>query len=273
MCGPAVVASTQPRARNRRSSGMLREPDLGIILTTWSGDPLPWIGVLLASALYLAPFGSWIGRTRRTGSRVADRGLAGGGRHHRDRARLRGRRLRREPLQRPHGPAPAAVDGRPSPARPRGADDPRAARGEPKGSPVAPPSRPAFLAGQSGLLAPGRLDLLFAVAMWATHFSPLFNAALENHALHSLEHLIYLVAGVLFWWPVIAADPMRWRLTPSVAWPYLAAQMPFNTAVGLAIYFAPGILYPHYASSAGPGDPIRSPTSRSPESSCGGSAT
>jgi putative membrane protein len=29
---------------------------------------------------------------------------------------------------------------------------------------------------------------------------------------------------------------------------YLAAQMPLNTAVGLAIYFAPTILYPHYAS-------------------------
>src|SRR6185503_18892032 len=33
---------------------MLREPDLGIILTTWSGDPLPWIGVVLASVLYVA---------------------------------------------------------------------------------------------------------------------------------------------------------------------------------------------------------------------------
>jgi putative copper resistance protein D len=90
--------------------------------------------------------------------------------------------------------------------------------------------------------------VVFAVAMWATHFSLLFNAALENHALHSVEHLIYLGAGVLFWWPVIAADPMRWRLSPIGRMAYLAAQMPFNTAVGLAIYFAPGILYPHYAS-------------------------
>src|SRR5678816_2313689 len=32
---------------------MLRQPDLGIILSTWSGDPLPWIGVVLGTVLYL----------------------------------------------------------------------------------------------------------------------------------------------------------------------------------------------------------------------------
>jgi putative copper resistance protein D len=89
---------------------------------------------------------------------------------------------------------------------------------------------------------------LFAVVMWATHFSPIFNAALENEAIHSAEHLAYLIAGVLFWWPVIGADPVRWRLRPIGRMVYLASQMPVNTAVGLAIYFAPAVLYPHYAS-------------------------
>lgn len=89
---------------------------------------------------------------------------------------------------------------------------------------------------------------LFAVVMWVTHFSPLFDAALENELLHTLEHMLYLVAGLLFWWPVIGADPMRWRLRPIGRMVYLAAQMPFNTAVGLAIYFAPNVLYAHYAT-------------------------
>jgi cytochrome c oxidase assembly factor CtaG len=89
---------------------------------------------------------------------------------------------------------------------------------------------------------------IFAVVMWATHFSPLFNAALEDDSLHSLEHLLYLAAGVLFWWPVVGADPSRWRLGPIARMAYLAGQMPFNTAVGLVIYFAPGVLYAHYAT-------------------------
>ncbi|MGZ6299365.1 MAG: cytochrome c oxidase assembly protein, partial [Candidatus Limnocylindria bacterium] len=69
---------------------------------------------------------------------------------------------------------------------------------------------------------------LFAIVMWATHFSPIFNAALENQAIHSGEHLLYLLAGVLFWWPVICADPSRWRLSPVGRMVYLASQMPFN---------------------------------------------
>ncbi|MEP7040488.1 MAG: cytochrome c oxidase assembly protein [Chloroflexota bacterium] len=88
---------------------------------------------------------------------------------------------------------------------------------------------------------------LFAVVMGATHFTPVFNAALEDDVIHSGEHLLFLASGALFWWPVIGADPIRWRLGPISRLVYLAAQMPFNTAVGLAIYFAPNILYPHYA--------------------------
>jgi putative copper resistance protein D len=89
--------------------------------------------------------------------------------------------------------------------------------------------------------------VVFAVVLGATHFTPLFNAALEDETLHSAEHLLFLIAGLLFWWPVIGADPLRWRLTAVARMVYLAAQMPFNTAVGLAIYFAPTVLYPHYA--------------------------
>jgi cytochrome c oxidase assembly factor CtaG len=90
--------------------------------------------------------------------------------------------------------------------------------------------------------------IVLSVVMWATHFSPLFNAALENQLIHSLEHLLYLGAGLLFWWPVVGADPNRWRLGSIGRMAYLAAQMPVNTAVGLVILFAPGVLYPHYAT-------------------------
>jgi cytochrome c oxidase assembly factor CtaG len=89
---------------------------------------------------------------------------------------------------------------------------------------------------------------LFAIVMWLTHFSPLYNAALEDRNLHVAEHAVYLAAGLLFWWPVVAADPIPRRMGYGARLAYVGLQMPVNAAVGLAIYFAPSVLYPHYAT-------------------------
>jgi cytochrome c oxidase assembly factor CtaG len=90
---------------------------------------------------------------------------------------------------------------------------------------------------------------VFTAVMWLVHFSPLFEAALENETVHDLEHLVFLASGVLFWWPVVAADPIPRRMGFGLRFAYLVAQMPVNAAVGLAIYFAPSVLYAHYASA------------------------
>ena len=56
--------------------------------------------------------------------------------------------------------------------------------------------------------------LLFAGVMWASHFSPLFDLALENPGVHRLEHALFLAAALLFWWPVVGPDPSPWRMAP-----------------------------------------------------------
>ncbi|MGZ8501395.1 MAG: cytochrome c oxidase assembly protein [Candidatus Limnocylindrales bacterium] len=92
--------------------------------------------------------------------------------------------------------------------------------------------------------------LLLAFAMWGTHFSPLFDRSLEEPTVHQLEHLIYLVAGSVFWWPVIGLDPSPWRLREPARILYVFLQMPQNSFLGLAILSATAPLYPHYASLA-----------------------
>lgn len=89
----------------------------------------------------------------------------------------------------------------------------------------------------------------FGVVLWATHFTPLYDAALEDRGLHEVGHLVYLVTGCLFWWPVIGGDPLPRRMRHAWRAVYLMAAMPINTAVGLAIYFAPSLLYRHYATN------------------------
>jgi cytochrome c oxidase assembly factor CtaG len=88
----------------------------------------------------------------------------------------------------------------------------------------------------------------FTIAMFVLHFSPLYDAALDNPSLHLGEHGVFLLVGVLFWWPVVASDPVPRRMRHPARLAYVILQMPVNAAVGLAIYFAPTVLYPHYAT-------------------------
>ncbi|MDQ3870390.1 MAG: cytochrome c oxidase assembly protein [Chloroflexota bacterium] len=90
--------------------------------------------------------------------------------------------------------------------------------------------------------------LLFAGVMWASHFSPLFDAALEDPRVHAGEHLLFLVSAMLFWWPAVGADPTPWRIGYGGRIVYLGLGMPQNTFLALAIYSAPAVLYPHYAA-------------------------
>jgi putative copper resistance protein D len=94
--------------------------------------------------------------------------------------------------------------------------------------------------------------LVFTGVLWASHFSPLFDAALEDPLLHDLEHVLFLCAGLLFWWPAVALDPAPRRLGHAGRLLYLATQMPQNSFLAMAILFAPAPLYPHYVTLGSP---------------------
>jgi cytochrome c oxidase assembly factor CtaG len=94
--------------------------------------------------------------------------------------------------------------------------------------------------------------LTFTVVVWSSHFSALFDVALENEVVHTAEHVAFLAAGLMFWWPVVAADPAPRRLTYPVRALYLLLQMPPSSFLGMAIVFAAAPLYPHYATLGSP---------------------
>ena len=91
--------------------------------------------------------------------------------------------------------------------------------------------------------------ILFAAVMWGTHFSPLFDASLENPWVHVLEHGLYLVTASLFWWPVTGPDPSPWRMPSAVRPMYVGLQMPQNTFLAVAIYSATAPMYAHYVTT------------------------
>jgi putative copper resistance protein D len=90
--------------------------------------------------------------------------------------------------------------------------------------------------------------LIFAAVMWVSHFSALYDAALEDPLVHDLEHVIYLAAGLLFWWPAVALDPAPWRMPHPVRALYVFLQMTQSTLLAVVIVNAQTVLYPHYAT-------------------------
>ena len=94
--------------------------------------------------------------------------------------------------------------------------------------------------------------VIFAGVMWASHFSGLFDVALENPLAHDLEHGLFLASALLFWWPAVGLDPAPWRLAHPARIGYVFLQMTQNTFLAVVILNAAGVLYPHYATLGQP---------------------
>lgn len=90
--------------------------------------------------------------------------------------------------------------------------------------------------------------ILFAAVMWIAHFSPLFNAALEDPLVHDFEHLLFIAVALLFWWPAVALDPAPWRMGHPVRVVHLFMEMTQNTFLAVVILNVTSVMYVHYAT-------------------------
>ena len=98
--------------------------------------------------------------------------------------------------------------------------------------------------------------LLFVFSPFALYFSGWYAATLDNRALHDLLHLHFVVAGSLFFWPIIGVDPIPGRVSHPFRILMLFATMPFHAFLGIAIMTVDddgkGLLAPeHYRAAVG----------------------
>lgn len=101
--------------------------------------------------------------------------------------------------------------------------------------------------------APPVAWILLAATTLGWHDPRLYDLALEEEAIHALEHASMLAAGIIFWATVVGASPLADRLaTPFRRALFLLSAVPIPMGVGLSIAFAPGPLYAHYLSEANP---------------------
>ncbi len=77
--------------------------------------------------------------------------------------------------------------------------------------------------------------VIFIGSPFALYFSGWYPATLDNRALHDLMHVHFLMAGCLFFWPIIGVDPVPGRVSHPFRILMLFATMPFHAFLGVAI--------------------------------------
>jgi putative membrane protein len=79
-----------------------------------------------------------------------------------------------------------------------------------------------------------------AVALWAWHVPKLFVAALDDEAIHVLQHTCFFTSALVFWW---AALGRRWRTPDATSIALLFTTMLHTGALGLLLTFSPTAWY------------------------------
>jgi len=92
---------------------------------------------------------------------------------------------------------------------------------------------------------------IYVGGLYLWHWPTLYDAAVENDALHALEHAHFFIGALLFWSVVIDPEPFKGTLPYAARIVYLllagAAQ---NTLLGGLLAFSTRVLYPHYGARA-----------------------
>jgi cytochrome c oxidase assembly factor CtaG len=88
-----------------------------------------------------------------------------------------------------------------------------------------------------------------ALPLWATtyavwHIPAVYDAALRNHALLGLEHVSYLAAGCLLWWPVVQDAPhgLHWGQRAA----YVFGAFLLASPISLLLTLLPDPIYAFY---------------------------
>lgn len=96
---------------------------------------------------------------------------------------------------------------------------------------------------------PMRCFAIFNVVVAGWHLPPMYNYALAHHPVHIVQHLMFLAASVLMWWPVLSPLPELPRLSYPGQMLYLFLMSIPMAIVSVYISYADSLLYPSYAAA------------------------
>jgi putative membrane protein len=96
---------------------------------------------------------------------------------------------------------------------------------------------------------PVAAGVIFTAPIVTWHFPVLYEAALRNHNLHILQHLVFLTTAVIMWWPVLSPVPELPRIPHLLQMVYLFLLGIPMSVTGALIALPARVLYPFYAAA------------------------
>jgi putative membrane protein len=94
-----------------------------------------------------------------------------------------------------------------------------------------------------------RAFVIFNVVLIAWHLPPMYGLAMAHHPVHIVQHLCFMVAATLMWWPILSPLPELPRLAYPAQMLYLFLLTIPMSLVAVCIAYSGRILYPAYAAA------------------------
>ena len=91
--------------------------------------------------------------------------------------------------------------------------------------------------------------VIFNVVLTAWHLPPMYEYAMTHHSMHIVQHLCFMVAATLMWWPILSPLPELPRLSYPTQMLYLFLMSVPMSLVAVCIGYADHALYPSYAAA------------------------
>jgi putative copper resistance protein D len=101
----------------------------------------------------------------------------------------------------------------------------------------------------TALTCPPVAAVIYAATIVGTHLTGFMNVTLQHEQVHNAEHVLYLVAGYLYFLPLLGSEPIRWKMSFPSRFLLLALSMPVDTFVGVVLLQTNHELFPAYADT------------------------
>jgi putative membrane protein len=107
----------------------------------------------------------------------------------------------------------------------------------------------AVQAAARALTGPLVAFAIYNVVFIGWHFPQAYNLALVNHGAHILQHIMFIGAALLMWWPVVSPIPELTRLQTPMRMLYLFGLGIPMSIVSAIITLSPRAMYPWYETA------------------------